>query len=207
MPERGENRGFIIVVSGPSAVGKGTVISRALEKYSRDNDPEREGLWFSVSHTSRVRRTGEHEGVHYFYVSKDEFLRRLASNDILEHNVYGGNYYGTSRAAVEEKLAAGVSAILDIDVNGARQIKELYPDAITVFIMPPSVEELKRRIRLRAREHEDEMLVRLKKGEEEIARSGWYDHILVNLDIDETADKLLDIIESEKKKREAKKGF
>ena len=189
-------RGFLIIVSGPSAVGKGTVVKRAMDLAEERGLP----IVLSISMTSRDARLNEQDGVDYFFVSRDEFENAVKNNGLVEYNEYNGNYYGTKRAFVEQCLDEGKSVILEIDVNGGRQVVEQYPNAVTIFIMPPSLKDLENRIRLRNRENEEEIVARLAVGRGEISGCGWYDYIVVNDIIEEAAESLLSIIEAEKHK-------
>ena len=145
------NKGIIIIVSGPSASGKGTVVSRALAKA----DDARIDVQLSISMTTRGIGKGEKEGETYFYVSKEEFEKNIARSNLAEYNSYAGEYYGTPKDKLEGWLNAGSSVILEIDVNGARQVLEQYPEAVTVYILPPSFQELEYRLRSRGRDSEE----------------------------------------------------
>ena len=191
------NKGIIIIVSGPSASGKGTVVSRALEKA----DEARIDVQLSVSMTTRYIGKGEVDGESYYYVSKEAFKQHIANHNLAEYNCYAGEYYGTPKDKLEKWLAAGSSVILEIDVNGARQVLSQYPEAVTVYILPPSFQELEYRLRNRGRDSEEKIRYRLEKGREEIPEAHWYDYILVNEIIEESADDLLCIIRAEKNSR------
>lgn len=191
------SKGLIVIVSGPSASGKGTVVSRALEK----SDEARVELMLSISMTTRGIGKNEVDGESYYFVSKDEFERHIADQNLVEYNSYAGEYYGTPRDKVEAWLEKGCNVILEIDINGAKQVLEKYPDAVTVYILPPSFQELEYRLRSRGRDSEEKILYRLAKGKEEIPEAHWYDYILVNEIIEESADDLLSIIKAEKHNR------
>ena len=190
-------KGIIIIVSGPSASGKGTVVSRALEKA----DDARVDVQLSVSMTTRGIGKGETEGETYYYVSKEDFEKNIADNNLVEYNSYAGEYYGTPKDKLDGWLDAGSSVILEIDVNGAKQVLGQYPDAVTVYILPPTFQELEYRLRSRGRDSEEKIRYRLAKGRDEIPEAHWYDYILVNEIIEESADDLLCIIRAEKNSR------
>ena len=188
--------GILLIVSGPSAVGKGTVVKRAMSLAQERGLP----IVLSISMTSRPAKANEKEGSDYFFVSRDEFETAIANNGLIEYNEYNGNYYGTKREFVEDCLEKGQDVILEIDVNGGKQVTDQYKNAVTVFIMPPSLKDLETRIRLRNRDNEDEIIARLATGRKEIAGCGWYDYIIVNNIIEEAAESLLSVIEAEKHK-------
>lgn len=192
-----DTKGLLVIVSGPSASGKGTVVSRALEK----SDDARVELQLSISMTTRGIGKNEVDGESYYFVSKDEFEQHIADNNLLEYNNYANEYYGTPRDKVEEWLNQGCNVILEIDINGAKQVLENYPDAVTVYILPPSFQELEYRLRSRGRDSEEKIQYRLAKGRDEIPEARWYDYILVNEIIEESADDLLCIIKAEGNKR------
>lgn len=185
--------GIIIIVSGPSASGKGTVVSRALEKA----DDARVDVRLSVSMTTRGIGKNEVDGETYYYVSKEAFEENIARGNLAEYNSYAEEYYGTPKDKLESWLEAGNSVILEIDVNGAKQVLEQYPDAVTVYILPPSFQELEYRLRNRGRDSEEKIKYRLAKGRDEIPEAHWYDYILVNEIIEESAEDLLCIIRAE----------
>ena len=178
--------GKLIVVSGPSGVGKDTVVSRFLE-----NAPD---CLLSVSATTRPPRPGEVEGRDYFFVAREVFLRMIAEDKMLEYAEYNGNYYGTPRDMVDKSLAAGKHVILIIEVQGAAKIRALYPQALFVFIMPPSPEALRERLLGRATENEASLLGRMQTAQEEMARAREYDFILVNNDVGLCAGELAELI-------------
>ncbi len=183
-------KGLLIVLSGPSGVGKGTMYSRLLKTL-----PE---LTVSVSATTRKPREGEINGVHYHFVGKDEFERMRDNGEFLEWAETVGNYYGTPKAPVLAKLAEGSDVLLEIDVKGARQIKAAYPDCITIFVLPPSEEELARRLRGRGTETDEQVKARLALAVSEIGESGEFDHRVVNADIDTAVAEVIDIIRKAK---------
>lgn len=192
-PAHPVEKGIVVIVSGPSASGKGTVVDRAMEKA----DEERLNLQLSVSMTTRAMGKNEVDGESYFFVTKEEFERHIANNNLLEYNSYAGEYYGTPKSKLDEWLLSGASVILEIDVNGARQVLKQYPDAVTVYILPPSFRELETRLRNRGRDSEEKIRYRIAKGKDEIPEARWYDYILVNDIIEDSADDLLSIIKAE----------
>lgn len=177
----------LIVISGPSGVGKGTVIAAAMKR--------RPELLLSVSATTRDPRPGEVEGKSYHYLSKQEFLRRRAAGELLESAEFAGNLYGTPRAAVGEALAAGRTVLLEIDLVGARQVKAAMPEAMTVFLAPPSMFDLAARLRSRGTEDPEAMDRRLRVAEAELAARDEFDAVLVNTDVGATTQALLDLLD------------
>ena len=169
-------RGVIIVMSGFSGAGKGTVIKKLVSSY--DN------YIVSVSMTTRAPREGEVDGVDYFFTDVASFDRLIAENGLIEHARYVDNYYGTPRKFVEDRLAEGKDVLLEIEIRGALQIKAKYPDAILLFITPPSIEELKRRLTSRGTETEEVIAKRLRRAQEEAEVINTYDYIVVNDDLD-----------------------
>lgn len=184
-------KGSLIVLSGPSGVGKGTIYSRLLEKL-----PE---LTVSVSVTTRKPRKGEIDGVHYRFVSVESFEKMRDNGDLLEWAETVGNFYGTPKATVLECLHSGRSVLLEIDVKGARQIKRAYPECVTVFVLPPSEEELRRRLVGRGTESEEQVNARLALAKEEISECSEFDYNVVNTDIDKSVREVMNIIEKVKK--------
>ena len=183
----------LVVISGPSGVGKGTVVKLLQEKYQK----EEKKLYLSISCTTRNPREGEIDKVHYYFISEDEFKKRIQNDDFLEYNQYGtGKFYGTPKSTVINYLNNGYDVILEIDINGYKQIKENYPDCIGIFIMPPSTIELYNRLKGRATETNDVIEKRIKTAEEEMNGRNIYDYILVNENnqSDKTAQKIYQII-------------
>lgn len=182
-------QGKLIVISGPSGVGKGTVIRELMRRH--------EPMRFSVSATTREMRPGEVDGVNYFFVSRERFEQMIAEDALLEHAVYVGNYYGTPEAKVNEQLAAGYDVVLEIEVQGALQVKKRRPDAILIFITAPSFPELARRLRGRGDTAEDKVLARLETARWECSLAKGYDYIVVNDTVDAVTDRILTIFEAE----------
>ena len=179
------SKGKLIVVSGASGVGKGTVLGLMMEK--------RKDLRFSVSATTRDPRPNEVDGVHYYFITKEKFEDMIAAGEFLEYDAHAKNYYGTPRAQAEEKLQYG-HVLLDIEPNGAAQVRKSAPDATLVFIMPPSMEELERRLRGRGDTPEDQIAIRMERAVWEMEQRHWYDHVVVNDDANRCADEILSII-------------
>jgi len=179
------SKGKLVVISGASGVGKGTVLGIMMNK--------RKDLKFSVSATTRPPRPSEINGIHYYFVTKEQFEEMIAQGQMLEYSVHNANYYGTPRAQAEDKMRHG-SVLLDIEPNGAGQVKKAAPDAILVFIMPPSMEELEHRLRGRGDTPEDQIKMRLERAVWEMEQRHWYDHVVVNDSADRCADEILKII-------------
>ena len=190
-------KGKLIVVSGPSGAGKSTVVFKAING--------REDMCFSTSVTSRKPRPGEIDGREYFFIDRERFEKMVESDELLEHAVYVGNYYGTPRKFVEDKLEAGNSVFLDIEVQGARQVKEKKPDAVMVFLIPPTLDELRKRLEKRGTESEETICNRLSRAREEYAEADFYDYIVVNDDPDIAAAELNAILLAEKCRFSARK--
>ncbi|GAA5415053.1 guanylate kinase [Paraliobacillus ryukyuensis] len=189
-----EEKGILFVLSGPSGVGKGTV-RKAL--FKKDTD-----LQYSISMTTRDKRAGEKEAVDYFYRTREKFEQMIRDNQLLEYAEYVGNYYGTPRYYVEETLAAGKDVFLEIEVQGALQVKENFPEGVFVFLSPPSLEELKNRIVKRGTESDDLVANRLHAAKEEIELMDAYDYVVVNDNVNKAVDKVQAIVKSEHCKRE-----
>jgi len=179
-------RGRLIVLAGPTAVGKGTAAA-----WIREHHPE---IWLSVSATTRPPRPGEVDGHHYHFVTPEEFDRLVATDGLLEWaTVHGVHRYGTPRAAVEERLAAGESVLLEIDLQGARQVRSRMPEAFLVFLKPPSWEELVRRLVGRGTETEAERERRLATAREELAAEDEFDATIVNTEVEDAGRELVDL--------------
>lgn len=179
------SKGKLVVISGASGVGKGTVLGIMMKK--------RTDLKFSVSATTRPPRPNEVDGVHYYFITKERFEEMIASGEFLEYDAHAANYYGTPRAQAEEKMEHG-SVLLDIEPKGAEQVRKADPDALLIFIMPPSIEELERRLRGRGDTPEDQIQMRMERAKWEMEQRFWYDHVVVNDDAERCADEILKII-------------
>ena len=181
------SKGKLVVISGASGVGKGTVLGIMMKK--------RSDLSFSVSATTRSPRPGEVDGVHYYFVTKERFEEMIDAGEFLEYDAHAANYYGTPRSQAEEKMTRG-SVLLDIEPNGAKQVKASAPDALLVFIMPPSMEELERRLRGRGDTPEEQIVMRMERAVWEMEQRSWYDHVVVNDVAERCAEEILNIIDS-----------
>ena len=186
---RKKQRGQLIVLSGPSGVGKSTVISELLS--------ERSDIYFSVSFTTRKPRVGEEDGVNYCFVSKETFEGMIGRGEFLEYAQYVDNYYGTSLRVIEEKLAAGIDVLLDIEVQGAAMVRDKCPDAVFIFIIPPSFEELSRRLHSRNTDDESVIEGRLRKAREEYKEISHYDYLVVNDKVSDAAAEIMSILVAE----------
>ena len=180
------NKGGVFIISGPSGSGKDTLLVELFKK--------RPEIKFSISSITRPMRVGEVEGQKYNFISKEKFESMLENDRLLEHNVYVGNHYGTPKAPVVEATEKGYDMVIEVDVNGARQIREKLPEAISIFIMPPSFEELKRRLSGRGTESPEVIEKRMQSSLSEISRATEYDFIVVNDDIDTAVDDIIEII-------------
>lgn len=184
-------KGLLIIISGPSGVGKGTVCKELVKYFN---------AWFSVSVTTRGKRDGEIEGKDYFFVTKEEFEQKIKDNDFLEYATYNNNYYGTLKSKINEKLNEKIDVFAEIEVNGAKNIKEIYKDSVLIYILPPSLKELEERLRGRNTENEETIKNRMNITKEEIKQINIYDYAVVNDNLENTIEKIKDIIESEKSK-------
>ncbi len=180
------NRGSLVIISAPSGTGKTSLAERLLKVVP--------GLHFSVSHTTRKPRAVEKNGVEYFFVSVAEFREMIERGDFLEWACVYGNHYGTSRAAVESRLEAGFDVLLDIDVQGAEKVKQVFPEAISVFVLPPSQDELEKRLRSRGLDDDEVVEARLQKACAEIQRCRGYDYLIVNEFIENSLLELQSIV-------------
>ncbi|MBQ1422136.1 MAG: guanylate kinase [Firmicutes bacterium] len=183
-----KDEGKLFIISGPSGAGKGTICNRIIEETE---------LEFSVSMTTRAPREGEVDGVHYYFVDEETFVMAVAEGGLLENAEVFGNRYGTPKGPVLEKLSAGTDILLDIDVQGALQIKENYPDGVFIFLVPPSMGELRRRLENRGTETREKIELRLSKARTEMAYVDSYDYLVVNDDLDEAVNRVKAIILAE----------
>jgi guanylate kinase len=181
-------KGHLFIVSSPSGGGKTTLIRRLLA------NPSDQPLRFSVSHTTRPRRNGETEGKEYHFISAAEFEQMARHGDFLEHNEVHGNFYGTAKSEVLPRLAAGEDVVLDIDVQGARDIRAAYPDAISIFIVPSSAKELEERLRKRGLDGEDAIRKRLINAAKEIAQAPSFQYVIVNDELERASLELESVV-------------
>lgn len=188
-------RGLLVVISGPSGVGKGTVRKALFEL-------ENHNLEYSVSMTTRLPRKGEIDGIDYFFVSREKFEQNIADGKLLEYAEFVGNYYGTPIDYVESRLSKGKEVVLEIEVQGAMQVREKMPDAVFIFIAPPSKKVLRERITKRATESEEIINKRMEKAEREFRLAHKYDYIVVNDTVENAADRIMAIIRAEHAKTE-----
>jgi len=188
-----DKKGLLLVISGPSGVGKGT-INAALRRENKNMD-------YSISATTRLPRQGEVDGVDYFFLTKKEFLDHLSAGDFLEWADVFGNYYGTLKSRVDEKILAGIDVVLEIDTQGARQVLEKVSDVVSIFIMPPSQEALEMRLRGRATDAPEVIARRLACAKQEMEQAGMYDYVVVNDDVNKAVTAIQKIILAEKQKR------
>ncbi|CDF57882.1 guanylate kinase [Thermobrachium celere] len=192
------NKGLLIVISGPSGAGKGTICKALLEKH-----PE---IKLSVSCTTRSPRQNEVEGINYYFITKEKFKEMIENDEFLEYAEVYDNYYGTPKANVERILNEGNDIILEIDIQGALKVKEKYPEGVFVFIMPPSMEELKNRIKKRGSETEESLIKRFKAAFQEINYVANYNYVIVNDVVEEAVKRLEAIIVAEKCRVDRLKG-
>lgn len=185
------NKGIYIVISGPAGSGKGTVVKLLREMIT--------DIGFSVSATTRAARPGEVDGVHYHYITKEEFEKKLKNDEVLEHTQYCGNYYGTLKSEAERVIGEGKDLILEIEVDGAGQVKRACPDAVCVMLLPPDAQTLEARLRGRGTETDDVIRRRLARAREELECLPYYDYVVVNGEgeAQACAKKLYSIIEAE----------
>lgn len=187
MSEIGKN---LVVISGPSGCGKDTVVKHILKTDSR--------FVLSVSATTRPKRPYETDGEDYIFLSTQEFIGKIAGGEFLEHTLYCDNYYGTLKSQIEQKVGEGKIVVLVIEVEGAANVKKVYPDALTIFVAPPSLEELERRLRSRGTEDDGKIKQRLFKASEELGFKSSYDYIVENNYVEQCARSIIDIYDSEK---------
>lgn len=186
------DNGILITFSGPSGSGKDTVLSKLVEK--------RDDAKISISMTTRNPRNGEIDGTHYYFVNREYFEKKIAADGMLEYAEYAGNLYGTPKEPVDEMLKAGKAVILEIEVQGAEKIRKLYPDVVSIFLMPPSVRVLEERLRGRKTEDEETINHRLVIAREEIRKASDYDYVVVNDTIENAVARIETIIDAERLK-------
>ncbi len=187
MSESNKMQRYLMVVSGPSGIGKDTVVKHLIDKY--------DGVEKTVSATTRTPRDGEKNGEHYYYLSVEEFKSMIEEDAFVEHAVYAKNYYGTLKNEVQKRIENKIACILVIEINGAANVKSIYPDCTTVFIEAPSMEEHERRLRGRGSESEEVMAERMRIAEKEMQMADTYDFRLINDDAQECADRLYDVLQ------------
>ena len=185
------NKGLMLVISGPSGVGKGTVIAEVLSRTQKELG---RNSCLSVSMTTRAPRPGEIDGIHYYFVTEETFLNTVKENGLAEYNYYAGHYYGTPIEPIARHLENGDIVLFDIDVHGAENIRRIFPDSVSVFITPPSPEELRRRIIGRGTNTPEEIERRLNIGLEELTRAGEFDYQVCNDEVERAAEELIRIL-------------
>ena len=183
-----KNQKQLIILTGPSGVGKGTVIKEILSKYKN--------IWISISATTREPREGEKEGENYYFLNQEKFKEMIEQNLFLEWAQFAGNYYGTPLSSVNEKIRKGFTVLLEIEVEGAKQIREKFPNSLSIFLLPPDKAELERRIRSRGTEKEYAIKERLSRASYEISASNEFDFALTNHNVDETAKRIINLIQN-----------
>lgn len=188
------NKGSIVIISGPSGSGKGTTVKALLK--------ERESLKLSISATTRNPRPNEEHGREYFFLSKEEFNRKIQENEMLEYAQYCDNFYGTPKEYIESCVSNGDDVILEIEVQGGMQVKSKVPEAISIFLIPPNKESLEKRLRGRGTETEEVILQRLAQAEEELKSAPDYDYVVICGEMDKCVNDILSIIDIQKMKSE-----
>ena len=183
-----KNQKKLIILTGPSGVGKGTVVREILDKDKN--------IWLSISATTRDPREGEREGENYYFMNQEKFKEMIAQNLFLEWAQFAGNFYGTPISSVNEKIKEGFTVLLEIEVEGAKQIKEKFPNSMSIFLLPPNIKELERRIRKRGTEKEEAIQKRLSRANYEISASNQFDFALTNNNVDETAKRIIKLIKT-----------
>lgn len=184
-----KNKGLLLVVSAPSGCGKGTILGEILKDDS---------FYYSISATTRAPREGEQDGVNYHFITKEEFEQRIAQGGMLEYAQYCGNYYGTPKKEVEQMREAGRDVILEIEVEGAMKVRALCPDAVFLFIAPPSVEELRRRLNKRGTEAAEVIEERVSQASRELSYADRYDYIIVNGELEKAIQDFRTVVRAEK---------
>ncbi len=184
-----KNKGLLLVVSAPSGCGKGTILGEILKDDS---------FYYSISATTRAPREGEQDGVNYHFITKEEFEQRIAQGGMLEYAQYCGNYYGTPKKEVEQMREAGRDVILEIEVEGAMKVRALCPDAVFLFIAPPSVEELRRRLNKRGTEAAEVIEERVSQASRELSYANRYDYIIVNGELEKAIQDFRAVVRAEK---------
>lgn len=187
-----ENKAKLIIFTGPSGVGKGTILADFFKK--ADNN-----IVYSISSTTRAPRDGEINGMHYYFISKEEFEKLIKEDSFLEYAQYSGNYYGTNKKFVDEKINSGKSVLLEIELQGALQVMEKRPDAVTIFIKPPTFEELEKRLRGRHTESEEAIQKRLKAAHNEMNNVNKFHYVIENDVVKRAVDELIEIYNKETK--------
>ncbi len=187
-----KDKGLLVVLSAPAGCGKDTVLA---EVKKADSNVKQ-----SISMTTRLPREGEQDGVDYYFTSVSDFENKISENGFLEYVKYGVNYYGTPKKAIEEMVDSGKTVILKIEVEGAGNVRKIYPDAVSIFIMPPSLTELSRRLKNRGTETEEDICRRLKIAEDEMQRAKEYNYIVINDDLSVCVNDVLSIIKAERLK-------
>ncbi len=189
--------GNLIVIVGPSGVGKGTVLKKVFE--------DLDNLVFSVSVTTRKKREGEVEGKNYFFKTKEEFKEMIAKNELIEWAEFVGNFYGTPKKYIEDRVQEGKDIILEIEVEGAKQIKQILPNALFIFLAPPSIEVLYKRLKERSTEPEEKILARVEKSKQELKEINRFENLIINEEgkIEETAQSIIQTIQAHRQNKQA----
>lgn len=192
-----EQKGKLFIISGPSGSGKSTILKQVFPRIPK--------AYFSVSATTRTPRPDEVTGVHYDFMEEETFLALKDKGGLLESNYHFGNWYGTPKEPIEKRIAQGEDVLLDIEVEGAAQVKGKMSAAVTIFLFPPSMDELEKRLRKRATDTEDKIIKRLQRAEEELQRAMFYDYLVINDDLETAVEEVLAIIKAEGCKLESRK--